>query len=92
MFDPSVVETIGPVEVDEVGNHTYKMILCDDLYYSDGTPITAWDYAFSLLLMMSPEIEAIGGRPLPPVRQGAFPRTAGGRDRRRNGRGIIPLL
>ena len=25
VFDPSVVETIGPVEVDEVGNHTYKM-------------------------------------------------------------------
>ena len=62
VFDPSVVNTIGPVEVDEVGNHTYKMILCDDLYYSDGTPITAWDYAFSLLLMMSPEIEAIGGK------------------------------
>ncbi len=62
VFDPSVVETIGPVEVDEMGNHTYKMILCDDLYYSDGTPITAWDYAFSLLLMMSPEIEAIGGK------------------------------
>ncbi len=62
VFDPSVVETIGPVEVDEMGNHTYKMILCDDLYYSDGTPITAWDYAFSLLLMMSPEIEEIGGK------------------------------
>ncbi len=62
VFDPSVVDQIGPVEVDEVGNHTYKMILCDDLYYSDGTPITAWDYAFSLLLMMSPEIEAIGGK------------------------------
>ena len=62
VFDPSVVETIGPVEVDEVGNHTYKMIICNDLYYSDGTPITAWDYAFSLLLMMSPEIEEIGGK------------------------------
>ena len=67
VFDPSVVETIGPVEVDEVGNHTYKMILCDDLYYSDGTPITAWDYAFSLLLMMSPEIEAIGTRQMQDV-------------------------
>ena len=62
VFDPSVVEMIGPVEVDEEGNHTYKMIICDDLYYSDGTQITAWDYAFSLLLMMSPEIEAIGGK------------------------------
>ena len=62
VFDPSVVATIGPVEVDELGNHTYKMIIYDDLYYSDGTPITAWDYAFSILLMMSPEIEAIGGK------------------------------
>ncbi|QUA54485.1 ABC transporter substrate-binding protein [Aristaeella lactis] len=62
VFDPSVVQTIGPVEVDELGNHTYKMIIYDDLYYSDGTPITAWDYAFSILLMMSPEIEAIGGK------------------------------
>ena len=62
VFDPSVVETIGPVEVDEMGNHTYKMIIYDDLYYSDGTKITAWDYAFSILLMMSPEIEAIGGK------------------------------
>jgi Bacterial extracellular solute-binding proteins, family 5 Middle. len=62
VFDPSVVEQISPVEVDEYGNHTYKMVIYDDLFYSDGTPITAWDYAFSILLMMSPEIEAIGGK------------------------------
>jgi len=65
VFDPSVVKEMGEggkVEVDAQGNHTYKLILWDDLYYSDGTKITAWDYAFSILLMMSPEVEAIGGK------------------------------
>ena len=65
VFDPSVVREMGDggrVEVDSEGNHTYKLILWDDLYYSDGTKITAWDYAFSILLMMSPEVEAIGGK------------------------------
>ena len=61
VFDESVVENVLTV-VDEVGNKTYFIGLYDDLYYSDGTPITAWDYAFSLLLMMSPEIEQIGGK------------------------------
>ena len=62
VFDPSVVKQVAPIEVDEKNNHTYKLILWDDLTYSDGTPITAWDYAFSILLMMSPEIEQIGGK------------------------------
>lgn len=61
VVDPSVVVNYEVVE-DEVGNHSYYMALADDLYYSDGTPITAWDYAFSILLMMSPEIEQIGGK------------------------------
>ena len=61
VMDPSVV-TEYQIVVDELGNKTYQMILADDLYYSDGTPITAWDYAFSILLMMSPEVEAIGGK------------------------------
>ena len=60
-FDESVVEQVMVAE-DEIGNKTYFLALYDDLYYSDGTPITAWDYAFSLLLMMSPEIEQIGGK------------------------------
>ena len=61
VFDPTVVTDVRVVE-DDVGNRTYYMALAEDLYYSDGTPITAWDYAFSLLLMMSPEIEQINGK------------------------------
>ena len=63
VMDPSVV-TEYKVTLDEVGNKTYDMLIADDLYYSDGTQITAWDYAFSILLMMSPEIEdpSIGGK------------------------------
>jgi len=61
LFDESVVESVLVAE-DEIGNRNYVLALYDDLYYSDGTPITAWDYAFSLLLMMSPEIEQIGGK------------------------------
>ena len=61
LIDESVVENVLVIE-DEIGNKTYFLGLYDDLCYSDGTPITAWDYAFSLLLMMSPEIEQIGGK------------------------------
>ena len=61
VIDPSVVQNVKVTE-DKNGNRTYFLGLWDDLEYSDGTPITAWDYAFSLLLMMSPEIEEIGGK------------------------------
>ena len=53
VMDPSVV-TEYQIVLDELGNKTYRMMLADDLYYSDGTPITAWDYAFSILLMTVP--------------------------------------
>lgn len=58
--DPSVVTGIVVYD-DAEGNRTYSMVLSDDLYYSDGSRITAWDYAFSVLLSVAPEIEAIGG-------------------------------
>ena len=61
VIDPSVVQSVKVMD-DKDGNRTYFLALWDDLQYSDGTPITAWDYAFSLLLMMSPEIEEIGGK------------------------------
>ena len=61
VFDPSVVTAVTET-VDEFGDHRYSLVLAEDLFYSDGSPITAWDYAFSLLLMMSPEIEEIGGK------------------------------
>ena len=58
--DSSVVT--GVVAYDDAeGNRTYTMALADDLYYSDGSRITAWDYAFTVLLSVAPEVAAIGG-------------------------------
>ena len=57
--DETVVSGIAGTE-DPDGNRTFTIALYSDLTYSDGTPITAWDYAFSTLLTMSPEAEAIG--------------------------------
>ncbi|MBQ8136441.1 MAG: hypothetical protein IJ174_03315, partial [Clostridia bacterium] len=57
-FDPTVVTDIRVAE-DAAGNRTYFLGIADDLYYSDGMPITAWDYALSLLLMMAPDMEEI---------------------------------
>ena len=62
VLDPTVV-TECMITEDEQGNRTYDLVLAEDLYYSDGTRITAWDYAFSLLLTMAPEMEKIGGKP-----------------------------
>lgn len=58
--DPSVV-TGMVVYDDEEGNRTYTMVLSDDLYYSDGSKITAYDYAFAILLSVAPEVAKIGG-------------------------------
>ena len=53
---------------------TYTFSLADGLTYNDGTPITARDYAFSLLLLGSTELkEAAGGR-------GNISRILGGED------------
>ena len=60
-INPDVVTGIQVTE-DQDGNHIYYLELSDDLYYSDGSHITAWDYAFSYLLMASPEVEQIGGK------------------------------
>ena len=71
--DPSVVEGLsivvntgegadGQMSPEEVeGSCTYVLRIREDLCYSDGTPITAADYAFSILLNVSPEAKAIGG-------------------------------
>ena len=60
-LDPTVVTLGSVVTLDEKGDHIYNLTLYDDLYYSDGTKITAWDYAFSWLLRTSPLINGIGG-------------------------------
>ena len=48
---------------DEQGNRTYYISLYSDLEYSDGTPITARDYAFTFLLMVDPAVRDAGGIP-----------------------------
>ena len=59
-IDPTVVTGISAAD-DPRGNRTYTITLSGGLTYSDGTPITARDYAFSMLLAASPEVAAIGG-------------------------------
>ena len=49
---------------DPEGNRVYTIALYDDPYFSDGTKITAWDYAFSVLFQAAPEIAETGGRPV----------------------------
>lgn len=61
-FDRSVVSG-AMVRDDADGNRSYLITLYNDLYYSDGTRISAWDYAFSALLQGSPLISELGGRP-----------------------------
>lgn len=61
-FDHSVVSG-AVIGNDEDGNRRYLISIYSDLYYSDGTPITAWDYAFSVLFQSSPLIEKLGGTP-----------------------------
>ena len=58
--DPTVVTGIMVCD-DEEGNRTYTLALADDLYYSDGSRITAWDYAFTVLLSVANEVAEIGG-------------------------------
>lgn len=60
--DRSVVQDVAALD-DEQGNRTYLIVLYDNLKWSDGTRITAYDYAFSLLLCMDPVINETGGIP-----------------------------
>ncbi len=56
----TVVEDVA-VEQGPNGDKRYVFTLNPALQYSDGTPITASDYAFSVLLQASKEVRAIGG-------------------------------
>ena len=63
--NPTVVAEDGLVELEnDSGDRTYLITLYSDLKYSDGTPITARDYAFTLLMETSPVIRELGGTPL----------------------------
>ena len=61
--NPVVCAAQGVFE-DQQKTRIYRFQLMDDLYYSDGTEITAWDYAFSVLFQIAPEIAELGGRPM----------------------------
>ncbi len=47
----------------EGGGNFYTLTLGKNLHFSDGTPITAKDYAFAILLALSPEAAALGVSP-----------------------------
>ena len=58
--NPSVVSGLA-VTQNMAGDHIYTLILYDDLYFSDGSKITAWDYAFSFLFSITAEVATLGG-------------------------------
>ena len=65
IMNPTVVTEGGTVVLDsEEGDRSYLMTIYSDLKYSDGTPITTRDYAFTLLMQISPVIAELGGTPL----------------------------
>ena len=59
VVDESVVSGISVTRGKDL---TFILALYTDLKYNDGTPITAWDYAFSILLSIAPEMKEIGAR------------------------------
>ncbi len=60
-IDPSVVSGLTAMQ-SAAGDRIYTFSIYHDLQYSDGTPITAWDYAFSILLSVDPAIRELGGK------------------------------
>ena len=61
-FDPTVVASHEETD-NEDGTKTYTVTINDGLVWSDGTPITAKDYVFQLLLESSPEMNGVDGYP-----------------------------
>ncbi len=60
--DSSVVASYSVVD-DRQGNRTYTFDLVHGLLYNNGTPITAKDYVFTVLLQSDPLISELGGQP-----------------------------
>ena len=59
--DQTVVKSETATD-DGRGNRTYTFQLADGLTYNDGTPITAKDYVFTILLQSDPAIVMLGGQ------------------------------
>lgn len=57
--DDSVVDTVV-VTQNSKGDRTFHLYLNEDMYYSDGTQITAKDYAFTFLLQSASEMRQLG--------------------------------
>lgn len=66
VIDESVVSGITAAREDN-GDLTFILAIYPDLQYNDGTPITAWDYAFSFLLGVAPEMKELGASVKTPV-------------------------
>lgn len=62
IIDETVLKDVQLGRTDD-GGSVYVLTFSDALKYNDGTPITARDYAFSLLLGGAPEVAAVGGTP-----------------------------
>lgn len=58
-IDDSVVSGLVVTD-DAAGNRTYTISLYEDMTYSDGTRISARDYAFAILFSVAPEAAQIG--------------------------------
>ena len=58
--NPVVVSSVTQTE-EPNGDRTYLFTLNTGLCYNDGTPITAQDYVFSILLQSSPEFASLDG-------------------------------
>lgn len=56
-WDPVVVKE-HEVTANDDGSKTYRIVINDNLKWSDGTPITAKDYVFGILMNSSPEYAA----------------------------------
>ena len=61
-FDSMVVSAVDAGQQDD--NKIYTITLNENLAYSDGTPVTAADYVFSVLLQSSKEMAALGANAL----------------------------
>ena len=62
--NPVVVSGAVVIVNEEDGARGYIFEIADDLFYSDGTKINAWDYAFSVLIQAAPEVAELGGQPM----------------------------
>ena len=62
VVDHTVVNGFVVTKDEKTENQTFRISLYEDMVYSDGTPITAKDYVFSILFSASPQAVQIGAK------------------------------